>query len=405
MGKVEKYFFILFWIVALSSPLMALPQKTWGKYGGDGIATIQLPGAWEVENGKAERPAVFTFSSQSDLFVGLWGMTCNMQENLSAYNADLGLSLEYISLWTPYKRLKHLSIEDCVYITRMLNKERFLKLKPQEQEGQEKESLHSIKLVKKEFLNIGGPGFPVLTYELSTNMDFFNIRYVIALHQDKKRQDKILALRFLYSSPETSEEEEASAVALADAITSEWGIVPPGPYVEVSFVAITIISVYLLIWSGLLIKRLCRKDQGRSTAPAYPHCLRHLETFKGRLAYCPVFLLPFLFDAGRYLYPGELFGMSLVALISGTIVLSALHLIAKEWKPWEGRGKPFRVTVFMMGLWVIVVFAFALIVGPARFDPEETKERSVIVANILLWSLAPAVLGGAVSYIYQKYIK
>ena len=40
-----------------------------------------------------------------------------------------------------------------------------------------------------------------------------------------------------------------------------------------------------------------------------------------------------------------------------------------------------------MGLWVIVVFAFALIAGAAKFDPEETEENSVIVANILLWSL------------------
>lgn len=400
MGKIEKYSFILFWVLALPSPLIALPQETWREYEGNEVAEIKLSESWEIINRGGKKLVAFTSSSQSDLFVGLLGVTYNMQENLSAYNADLDLSLEYISLWAPYRRLKHLSIEDCEYITELLNEERFLKVKPQE-----KENLHSIKLVEKGALNMGGLRFPVLTYELSTNIDFFKIRYVIALHQDKKQQDKILALRFLYSSPETSEEEETSAVALADVIASKWGITPPGPYIEVPFVAIPIISAYLLVWSGLLIKCFCQRDRRSSHTPSYPRWVWHLKTFKGRLAYYPMFLLPFLFDAGRYLYPGELLGMALVALILGAIVLSVLHLIAKEWKPWRKREKPFRVTIFMMGLWVVVVFAFALIAGAARFDPEETEENSVIVANILLWSLAPATLGGAVSYVYQKYIK
>ena len=397
--RMKKYILALALILTSPFLLVALPQETWRRYEGDEVAEINLPDSWEVINKGGKKLVVFTPPSQPNLF-GVLSIIYSMQENLSAYNADLDLSLEYISLWGPYRRLKHLSIEDCEYITKSLNEERFLKVKPQE-----KESLHSIKLVEKGALNMGGLRFPVLTYELSTNIDFFKIRYVIALHQDKKQQDKILALRFLYSSPETSEEEETSAVALADVIVSKWRITPPGPYIEVPVVAVTIMSVYFLIWSGLLIKRLCRKEQERFTALSYPHCFWHLKTFKGRLAYCPVFLLPFLFDAGRYLYPGELLSKSVIALILGTLVLSVLHLIAKEWKPWKKRKKPFRVTVFIMGLWVMVIFAIALVLGPARFDPEETEENSVIVANILLWSLAPSALGGAVSYIYQKYIK
>lgn len=398
---MKKYVLAFLFVLISPTLLWALPQEIWRKYGGDGIATIQLPEAWEVENGEAERLEFRLQPNLSDVL----GIVYNVQENLFTEDEDLNLRLEYVSLWSKGLRLKHISPETCERIIQSLNEERFLKQKLPETPETEEEYWGNVSLIKKEFLKIGKFNFPVFTYEFNSNVEYFKIRYVVALHQDKNQNDKILMLRFLYSYSEALEGDDDSAVALANAITSKWEITPPGPYIEVSVIAVTIMSAYLLIWSGLLIKRLCRKEQERVTAPSYPHRLRHLKTFKGRLAYCPMFLLPFLFDAGRYLYPSELLGMSFVALISGTIVLSVLHLIAKEWKPWRGRGKPFRVTVFMMGLWVIVVFAFALIVGPAKFDPEETEEISVIVASILLWSLTPAVLGGVVSYIYQKYIK
>ena len=399
---MKRYILALAIILVSPSILLALLGKSWIKYNWGDSGVVFLPESFKVEIKDK------TISRYDTSLPQVLGFLPEIKGQWKASTTDLVIDQFSISS----RRLKTLSLEDAEQICQYLNENDGSNLSHEFKEFQ---------LLKKSFSKGKNGVFSSITYTASFRDEtaewmrgtVLKIRYLITLHQNKNRENNVAVLRFFYWSSsqfldDNDHQSEHEALALSDWIASEWEITPPGPYIEVPLAAVTIIGAYLIVWLSLMLRGFyLRTEDRRDTylSDIYPRWLWHLRTFKGRLAYCPMFLLLFLFGTGRYLYLSELLGMSVVAIILGTLVLSVLHLIAKEWKPWRKREKPFRVTIFMMGLWVVVVFAFALIVGAARFDPEETEENSVIVANILLWSLAPATLGGAVSYIYQKYIK
>lgn len=380
---MKKYILAFLLVLISSSILWGSSKESWVKYDWGESGIVFLPKVFNIrENNKPVITYLSTLRSIDAL--GLYPYLKGREWIATTNDGDFMLDHFSISS-SSSSRIMSLPLQDAEQITSALNEEYALKYIQDSEYINE--NIRFSKSVKTQ------SGAWLITYMTNTKaMEFVKIRYVIALHKQSGK-DNIAIIRFIYysSSPDVTDEH----LALIKSIISKWELTPPGPYIEVPFVAIPIISAYLLVWSGLLIKRLCRKDQGRSTAPAYPHCLRHLETFKGRLAYCPMFLLPFLFDAGRYLYPSELLGMALVALILGTVVLSVLHLIAKEWKPWGERGKPFRVTVFMMGAWVVFLLSYVSVLRP----------RGFVARNFWGITLLPVGLGALGSFIYQKYIK
>lgn len=399
---MKKY--ILAFLLALisSSILWGSSKESWVKYDWGESGVVFLPESFKVE---IKDKAVFRYGTSLPQVLGF------LPEIKGQWKASItDLVIDQFSISS--KRLKTLSLEDAEQICQYLNENDGSNLNREFKEFQ---------LLKKSFFKNKNGVFSSIMYTASFRDEtaewrrgtVLKVRYLITPHQNKNRENNVAVLRFFYWSSSQSlddndHQSEHQALLLSNAIASKWEVTPPGPYIETLLIAVAIIGAYLIAGLSLMLRSFYLSIGNRGdvySSVAYPRWLGHLKTLKGRLAYCPMFLLLFLFDAGRYLYPSEFLGMSLVALILGTIVLSVLHLIAKEWKPWRERGKPFRVTVFVMGLWISTILIFALIDGATRFDPEETEELLVIVGNISLWSLAPAALGGAVSYIYQKYIK
>lgn len=399
---MKKYILAFLLVLISSSILWGSSKESWVKYNWGESGVVFLPESFKVE---IKDKAVFRYGTSLPQVLGV------LPEIKGQWKASItDLVIDQFSISS--KRLKTLSLEDAEQICQYLNENDGSNLNREFKEFQ---------LLKKSFFKNKNGVFSSIMYTASFRDEtaewrrgtVLQVRYLITLHQNKNRENNVAVLRFFYWSSsqfldDNGHQSEHQALLLSNAIASKWEVTPPGPYIETPLIAVAIIGAYLIAGLSLMLRGFYLSIGNRGGAyssVAYPHWLWHLKTFKGRLAYCPIFLLPLLFGAERYLFPSEFLSVSVVAFVMGIIVLSVLHLIAKEWKPWRKREKPFRVTIFMMGLWVVVVFAFALVVGPARFDPEETEESSVIVANILLWSLAPAALGGAVSYIYQKHIK